>query len=107
MLVEQRTYELKPGTLHAFLAAYEAEGLALQSAAWGGLLGYFTCEIGDLNRVIHLWGFPSYEERTKRRAALAADPRWKNFITAAGAHVVSQKSELLTPAPFSPIGGMK
>lgn len=30
MLVEQRTYQLRPGTTHEFLKAYEAEGLALR-----------------------------------------------------------------------------
>lgn len=65
MLVEQRTYELQPGTLHQFLHAYETEGLALQSAALGNLLGYFTTEVGELNCVVHLWGFDSYEDRQR------------------------------------------
>lgn len=103
MIVEQRTYQLKPGAMHEFLSAYQAEGLALQSAALGNLLGYFVSEIGELNRVIQLWGFDSFEERGRRRAALSASSNWREFLGRVGHLVVLQHSELLTPAPFSPI----
>lgn len=103
MIIEQRTYELKPGSVHDFLKAYEAEGLALQTAALGQLLGYFVCEVGELNRVIQLWGFQSFEDRIRRRSALSADPRWRSFLGKLVDKVVNQHSALLTPAPFSPI----
>ncbi|UUZ71140.1 NIPSNAP family protein [Polaromonas sp. P1(28)-8] len=103
MIVEQRTYELKPGTAHEFLKTYEAEGLALQSEALGHLIGYFVCEVGELNRVVQLWGFDSFEERMTRRAALSANPQWRSFLGKLVGMVVSQRSELLTPAAFSPI----
>ena len=103
MIIEQRTYELKPGTTHEFLRVYADEGLALQSAALGHLIGYFVCEVGELNRIVQLWGFDSFEERTKRRSALSADPRWRSFVGKLVDMIVSQRSELLTPAPFSPI----
>lgn len=103
MIIEQRIYELKPGSLHEFLKAYEAEGLATQSQALGNLLGYFISEVGELNRVVQLWGFDSFDERTKRRAALSANPQWRAFLGKVVTMVVSQRSELLTPANFSPI----
>lgn len=68
MIVEQRVYEIKPGAMHEFLKLYEQEGLSLQSEALGGLAGYFITEIGDLNCVVQLWRFDSFDERTKRRA---------------------------------------
>jgi hypothetical protein len=89
--------------MHEFLKIYEAEGLALQSAALGRLLGYFVSEIGDLNRVIQLWGFDTFEDRQKRRATLSAMPEWRAFLGKAVSMVESQHAELLTPAPFSPI----
>ena len=103
MIIEQRIYELKPGTMAAFLRAYEDEGMALQRDTLGGLLGYFASEVGELNRVIQLWRFDSFEERARRRAALSATPAWREFLSRAGSMVVAQRSELLTPAPFSPI----
>ncbi|MCY1283444.1 hypothetical protein D9M68_372030 [compost metagenome] len=103
MLIEQRTYQIKPGTLPEFLRLYEEEGLPLQGEALGNLIGYFKPETGDVNRVIQLWGFTSYEDRAQRRSALSSDPRWRAFLGKAGHLVVTQQVELLSGAPFSPI----
>lgn len=103
MIIEQRIYTLKPGTMHQFLALYEAEGLEIQRSALGKLLGYFVSETGELNRVIQLWGFDTYEDRTARRRALSGNDAWRGFLGKAGAFVTKQHSELLTPASFSPI----
>ena len=103
MIIEQRIYELKPGTVHEFLKAYEAEGLPLQGEALGRLLGYFVSEVGELNRVVQLWGFDSFEDRVRRRAALSAKPEWRTFLGKTVSMVVSQRNELLAPAAFSPI----
>lgn len=103
MIVEQRIYTLKPGSLHEFLSVYQQEGLALQSEALGRLLGYFVSEVGDLNRVVQLWGFDSFEDRQARRAALSANPAWRAFLGKVVSFVVEQENQLLTPAAFSPI----
>jgi hypothetical protein len=103
MIIEQRTYELKPGSLPEFLASYEAEGLPLQKDALGQLVGYFIAEVGELNRIVQLWRFDSYEDRLSRRAALSANPQWRNFLGRTAVMVVRQRNELLTPASFSPI----
>lgn len=103
MIIEQRTYSLKPGKVREFLAVYEAEGLALQANTLGYLIGYFTTETGELNQVVQLWGFASFEDRMTRRAILSESAEWHAFLAKAGQLVLAQKSELLTPAPFSPI----
>jgi hypothetical protein len=103
MIIEQRIYELRPGTSHEFLKAYETEGLAIQSNTLGRLVGYFVSEVGELNRVVQLWAFESFEDRQQRRAALAADARWRTFLGKVVHMVVSQRNELLTPTAFSPI----
>lgn len=103
MIVEQRTYTLKPGTIQQFLKLYENEGLEIQSGALGNLIGYFVTETGELNRVVQLWGFTTFEDRIKRRHELSHSDSWRAFLGKAGALVADQRSELLTPAPFSPI----
>ncbi|WP_341317536.1 NIPSNAP family protein [Paraburkholderia sp. IMGN_8] len=103
MIIEQRTYTLKPGTVHQFLALYEAEGLEVQSSALGNLVGYFTTETGELNRVVQLWGFSTFEDRLLRRKELSSSDAWRAFLAKAGSFVAEQRTELLTPAPFSPI----
>nr|WP_315594172.1 NIPSNAP family protein [uncultured Cupriavidus sp.] len=103
MIIEQRVYSLKPGKLREFLSVYEAEGLAIQAKALGNLIGYFSTETGELNQIVQLWGFTSFEDRMSRRATLAESKEWHAFLAKAGPLVVAQRSELLTPAPFSPI----
>ncbi|MCX2888302.1 MULTISPECIES: NIPSNAP family protein [Pseudomonas] len=103
MLIEQRTYQLKPGAMHEFLRAYQEEGLPIQGEALGNLIGYFKPETGDINRVIQLWGYASFEDRAQRRAALSNDPKWRAFLGKNAHMVEAQQVELLSAAPFSPI----
>ena len=100
MIVEQRTYTLHPGNVPEYLRLYESEGMAIQTRILGRLVGYFTTEIGPLNQIIHMWGYDSFEERTKRRAALWADEGWLAYVREIGGLVTKQENQILTPAPF-------
>jgi len=102
MIVEMRTYALHPGQVANYLRLYEAEGLETQSRILGRLLGYYSTEIGDVNQVVHLWAYDNFEERTKRRAALFADPVWLAYIPKIVGMIVAQESKILNPARFSP-----
>jgi NIPSNAP len=104
MIVEERCYVLRmPHGPGDYLALYEAEGLAVQRAALGRLLGYFHTEVGELNTMVHLWGYDSYDDRAARRAALAADPAWQRYLVRIRPMIESMTNRLLVPAPFSPI----
>lgn len=89
--------------MHEFLKTYEADGLAIQIETLGHLVGYFVSEVGELNRVVQLWGFDSFEDRVRRRSALSADPTWRAFLGKVVTMVAGQRNELLMPAAFSPI----
>ena len=102
MIAEMRTYTLYPGKVGPYMALYEAEGLAVQTRILGRLLGYYSTEIGDVNQVVHLWAYDSFEERLKRRAALFADPTWLAYIPKIVGMLVTQESKILNPARFSP-----
>ena len=56
MIVEERTYTIKPGTLHLYYQDYNPRGLEIQTRFLGNLIGYFHTEIGELNKVVHLSG---------------------------------------------------
>ena len=100
MIVEMRTYSLVPGGLAPYFARYEQEGLDIQSAILGDPVGYYSAETGELNSVVHLWGYSSLEERQKRRVTLWKDERWCAFAAACAPLVLRQHSQLLAPAPF-------
>lgn len=105
MIVEHRTYRLRPGTVPQFMAAYQAGPLDLQRRILGNLLGYFVTEIGPLNETVHLWGYDSLDDRARRRAALMAEPEWRAFLTAVLPLIETQETKILLPTPFSPLGG--
>jgi len=106
MIYEMRTYTLKPTRVADWLALYKQEALAVQQEHLGNLVGFFTTEFGVANQVVHIWAYESLDDRSARRARMAADPRWAAF----GAKnkeldaVVELKSSILKPTDFSPLG---
>jgi hypothetical protein len=97
MIVEMRTYQCRPGTVPQFLERFGA-ALPIREK-FSPLGGFFTTEVGDLNKVIHIWPYESFEARIKTRADAIASGQWppatREFVT-------EQVSEIFIPAPFSP-----
>lgn len=97
MIYEVRTYDIKPGSLpeveSRFGEAYEHRKKHSQMAA------FWHTEIGPLNQVIHVWPYKDLEERARIRAAAVKDGTWPPKI---GEFMLSQRSEIMVPAPFSP-----
>lgn len=102
MLVEMRTYVLHAGKLPEFMRLMADEGIGIEQPVLGRLLGYYTVEIGTQNKVIHLWGYDSFEDRAQRRTVLAADAKWQQFLPKVLPFIDAMQNELLTPASFSP-----
>ena len=50
MIVEKRTYTLKPGMAPLYMEIYEKYGLEVQSRILGNMFGWFVPEIGELRR---------------------------------------------------------
>lgn len=103
MIVEMRSYSLKPGSVGEWLRLYEAMGLPIHTEILGNLVGYFHTEIGDVNEVIHMWGYETFEDRQQRRARLSKNVDWHAFLSQALPLIRTQQIKLLNCAPFSPI----
>jgi len=105
VIVDHRTYKVKPGTLPQQLAIYEKYALPVQLKYLGKPLAFLTAETGELNTMIHLWAYESAADREQRRAAMAADPDWKIYLKANtdGAYIVDMRTNLMVPASFAPI----
>ena len=103
MYYEIRTYRVKTGGLPAYLKLVEEEGIALQKQHLGQLVGYFFSEIGPLNQIVHIWAYPSLDEREQRRQALAEDPAWQAFAPKIQALLEEMESKIMKPARFSPL----
>ncbi|HET6281143.1 MAG TPA: NIPSNAP family protein [Polyangia bacterium] len=100
MIVEQRTYTLLPGKLAEYLRAYAAEGMSIQVAHLGRMIGYYSTETGPLNTLVHLWAYDNAADREARRARMLADPGWKAYIAKVQPLTIAQESCILIPAPF-------
>lgn len=97
MIIEVRTYQLRPATLAEAERRF-AEALPTREKH-SKLAAFWHTEVGPLNQIIHVWAYDSFEQRAAVRAAAAKEEGWppaiREFITA-------QQSEVFVPAPFSP-----
>jgi NIPSNAP protein len=105
MLVDQRTYTVKPGTMAKQMALYQEYGLVPQKRHLGEPLAYLITESGEVNTFVHMWVYQDAADRAARRAAMGADPEWQVYLqkNAEAGYLVKQKNNLMTPAPFAPI----
>ncbi len=80
MIVDKRIYTLKPGGVPTYMKIYEEFGYKVQSKHLGKPVGWFFSEVGKLNQITHIWAFDDLADRTKKRAAMQADPDWATYL---------------------------
>jgi NIPSNAP len=105
VLIDHRYYRIKPGMVPAHLDIYEKHGFAAQSRHLGKPFAYLFTESGEVNTLVHMWLYDDAADRAKKRAAMAADPEWQNYLrlnNEAG-YTVSQQNNLMLPTRFAPI----
>ena len=103
MIIEHRTYKIKPGKLNALMDLYEKVGMDVHKKILGNQIGYFYTEIGPLNEIVHLYGYESLDDRARRRKELSENKTCKKFISQAIDFIENQESKILLPAKFSAI----
>lgn len=105
MIIDERTYTIRPTYVEDFLKMYDELGRPTHQRILGNLIGYFTVEVGEVNQVVHMWGYESMADRERRRAILAADPVWQDYYQKAKAkgYIVHQQTRILSSTWFSPL----
>jgi hypothetical protein len=105
VLVDVRTYRIKPGKVPAQLDVYEQYGFPTQVKYCGEPIAYLVAESGDLNTLVHLWAFKDAGDRAERRAAMAKEPAWQVYVgkNAENGYIVEQRNSLMVPAKFAPL----
>ncbi len=97
MIIEMRTYLLKPGSTAAFEERFTA-GLVAR-LKFSPLGAFWRSEVGTLNQVIHVWPYKDFADRERIGAEARKTGQWppktQEFI-------LTQESKILQPAPFSP-----
>ncbi|MDO9711367.1 NIPSNAP family protein [Paracraurococcus lichenis] len=105
MFIEQRIYTAHPGKLPAWLKAYAEIGGPASSRTLTPLMGMFTVEFGQINRVLFIRGFDDIDAREEGMKRRDADPDWQRFLEATrpiGA-LMAQEAKLMKTVDFSPI----
>ena len=101
MLYDHRTYTCKPGTIRKHLDLYVQHGYAAQTSHLGQPVLYAITDVGDVNQYVHVWAYEDAADRTKKRAAMQADPAWQEYLRISGeaGWLLSQENKILLPAP--------
>jgi hypothetical protein len=103
MIVEERIYRIRNGCMGRYLQLVREEGLAIQQPILGGLVGYFTSDIGPLSQVTHWWAYADLQDRARRRQQLADDARWQAFLPRLSENIEQAENRILVPTDFSPL----
>jgi hypothetical protein len=81
VIVEVRTYRIKPGLRDRFLAFFHRETAPLQRSIGMGIIGPFV-DLDDPDVFIWLRTFPSAAAREVMKRELYEGERWKNELEA-------------------------
>ncbi len=98
MIIEMRTYTLKPG---GSIPIFEERfGAALEHRQKISKLGAFWhSEIGQLNQVIHVWPYKDFADRERISGEARKTGHWPPQNREL---ILTQESKILQAAPFSP-----
>jgi len=105
VLYDHRTYTCRPGTIRKALELYAEHGFKPQTRHLGQPVLYAVTEVGNVNQYVHIWAYEDAADRSRRRAAMAADPEWQNYLrlSAEAGYLLTQENKLLLTAPFLPL----
>jgi hypothetical protein len=104
VLIDLRTYTVRPGSMPAQLALYEKFAYRVQLRHMGEPHFYLTAESGELNTIVHGWVYESAADREEKRGRMAKDPDWKVYLAEnfKAGNVIAQRTSLMVPASFAP-----
>lgn len=98
MIHELREYEIAPRHCNAYLSLLKDVGMPVRGDAYGRLVGAWLVTGALPARFLHIWEYASFEDRSAKRALLAAQARWRDdFLPQAAKLVSAQHLSFLTP----------
>ncbi len=97
MIYEVRTYTFTAGS--AGEAVEDFGKIIEERRKLSPLIGFFQAEIGDLNRILHIWEYEDSAHRESIRAEAQAKPWWPPLRVE---KILHQQTRLMRAAPFRP-----
>jgi hypothetical protein len=96
---EMRTYTIKIGTLSDTMKAWEAKLPERTKLSPLAVVGHV--DLGEVNRYIHIWPYPSLEQREKVRTTARQTGVWPPGGGAG--RLLTQENKIMMPSAFSPM----
>lgn len=79
MIVEVRSYRIKPGKRDEFINLFETRAVPAQRTYGINVIGPFL-DVENPNKFVFLRSFPSLEERDRMKEAFYGSELWKNQL---------------------------
>lgn len=98
-IFEVRTYLLKPNGLPPTIAAWEKAAPGRQKLS--PILAAMYSVSGEVTRFMHIWPYPSLEVRANTRKTAVETGVWPP--PGGPDHLLTMRTDIYLPAPFSPI----
>lgn len=96
---EMRIYRTAVGEARPWAEAYL--GILPVREKYSRNVGLWVGESPQPNEVLHMWNYPSVNDRAKARAGLFQDHDWLAFLHSVAGKVVEMQSTLLMPTDYS------
>jgi hypothetical protein len=103
MIYDFRVYTFKPGKVAEYMAAVEELSVPIRAKYGIKLAGWYYSDIGELNQVVHIWGYRDHAHLAEAKAQVASDPDWTGkYIPRVAGLLESQKTYLMLSPDFAP-----
>ena len=104
MIYDFREYTLIPGATADYMAAVKEMALPIRQRYGVKLAGWYYSDVGELNKVVHIWGFRDHAHMIEAKAQVAADPEWSSkYLPRVRGLIQSQKTYLMLSPDFAPV----
>lgn len=101
MIYDMRTYDLQPGAVQQYMDAVREVALPIREDHGVKLAGWYSTDIGRLNRVVHIWAYRDYAHFAEARQAVRRDPRWANdYLPRTKGLIVRQQDMMMNGSDF-------
>lgn len=105
MTYELRVYRCMPGRKADVLARFRNHTMGLFQKHGIHVVGFWETVVGEVDELVYITRFESWEERTKRWNAFQSDPEWqraRDESHARGLIVEHIRTAMLEATDFSP-----
>ncbi len=101
MIYDMRTYDIAMGKTPEYMAAVREVALPVRESHGIKLAGWYYTDIGELNRVVHIWAYRDYAHFEEAREAFRNDDRWINdYVPRVQGIILRQENQIMRGADF-------